>query len=198
MLQDMLAFILVVVVLTNQSGVYGTTILSSIGPYKAVTERFLDFEHSESQNHSRPWRWHLRTTHFNPQKPKEIQLLNGNVTAVNRTFDDSLPAAVILDIRSNNQWKENAFVFRFRKRACTALRTNIPFFYDALFKKSEMKGVCSHGPGVYEVNNVPVEWTFPNVPIMPYGVYRFRLMCGREEDLIFSGAAECRLVPRLE
>ncbi|XP_052124758.1 uncharacterized protein LOC127749672 [Frankliniella occidentalis] len=191
----MSAFIFVVVVLahTSQRVICGTTIYSAIGPYRAFTERFY-----ECNPHPRPWRWHFRTTRFNPYKPKEIQLLTGNITLGNKSFDDSLPITVILDTRSNNQWKENAFIFTFKSRACTTIKTNIPVLYEQLFKKREINGVCSHQPGVYEVNNAPVEWIFPNFPMMPYGFYKFKIKFGTAENLIMCGVVECRIIPRLE
>ncbi|XP_052131207.1 uncharacterized protein LOC113209239 isoform X2 [Frankliniella occidentalis] len=169
-------------------------ILMCQGPYVTYGERFYT---CEPDNRLLPWTLRLRGSHFNPQKPKEAQLITGNVTAVNETFDDSCWIKVILDLRSNNQWKENNFVFSFRRNACHALRSNIPKFYEHIFKKrADDKGACILKPGVYAVNNTPIDWSFPNVPIFPYGQYRFRMTFGRGEDLFACWVAETKCLPK--
>ncbi|XP_026277358.2 uncharacterized protein LOC113205816 [Frankliniella occidentalis] len=145
-----------------------------------------------------PWRWFLRATHFNPYKPKELQRLTGNITVTNGTFDDNCSGEVTAAARSNNQWKENAFVARFRNKGCQAVKENIPGFYN-LFKDKEVKGtgMCKFPTGLYEVNNAPVNWSFPNFPILPYGQYRFRLKALKAETLMACLLVDAKVVPRL-
>ncbi|XP_026284624.1 uncharacterized protein LOC113210729 isoform X2 [Frankliniella occidentalis] len=152
----------------------------------------------ESDNQPLPWRWYLRATHFNPLKPKELQRITGNVTATSGSFDNSDWLKVIADTRSNNQWKENAFVFKFNNGACRHFKINSPGFYGLLLKKREVKGACVFKPGVYEFNDAPLNWTFPNFPIIPYGQYRFRMMVGKAENLYACWVVEGRTIPKLE
>ncbi|XP_026286175.1 uncharacterized protein LOC113211870 [Frankliniella occidentalis] len=186
---------LVLLALMSQGGTHGKAINSFLGPYIMYTDRFYL---CEPDKRPLPWRWHLRTTHFNPRKPKEKQLLTGNLTGVNMSFDDSCWMKVILDARSNNQWKENAFIFLVKSKACTRYRAGAPALYDLFFRKREINGMCSHQPGVYAVENATLEWTFPNIPIMPYGHYRYRMMLGKAENLLMCGALEASLIPKVE
>lgn len=52
---------------------------------------------------------------------------------------------VTLASRSNNQWKENAFVLNFKNKACSEWRTNMPDFCRKLFKMAD-KGPCRIAP----------------------------------------------------
>ncbi|XP_052122366.1 uncharacterized protein LOC113213664 [Frankliniella occidentalis] len=149
----------------------------------------------ELQNRTPAWKWNIHTTRFNPYKPREILLLSGNVTGVNGSLDDNCWGKIILDVWRNNQWKENAFVFFRKDKACTHIKTNVPTLYEPLFKKRETKGQCILKPGVYELNNAPVKWVFPNIPIMPYGRYRFRMTGGRTESYTCM-ACELTVIPK--
>ncbi|XP_052126295.1 uncharacterized protein LOC127749994 [Frankliniella occidentalis] len=190
-------FLLVPLVLMCQQGIHGKAIHSVAGPFVTYGERFYSCEPDNRLD--LPWKWHLRGTHFNPHKPKEPQLLTGNVTGVNETIDDGCWAKVIVDIRSNNQWKANNFVCSFKRNACQALRSNIPKFFEGMFKKrADDKGACILKPRVYAVNSTPIDWTFPNIPIFPYGQYRFRLTFGRGENLYACWVAETKVVPKPE
>ncbi|XP_026288122.1 uncharacterized protein LOC113213315 [Frankliniella occidentalis] len=187
-------FLLVLLVLICQKGIYGKVMNSLIGPYISHVDRFYN---CEQDNHLLPWEWHLRGSHFNPHKPKELQLITGNVTGVNVTLDNSYWGKVILDSRSNNQWKENNFIFYYRRNACQALRSNLPNFFEQIFKKrADDKSACILKPGVYDVNSTPVDWTFPNVPIFPYGQYRFRMMFGIGANLQACLVAETKVLPK--
>ncbi|KAK3914355.1 Glycosyltransferase family 92 protein [Frankliniella fusca] len=53
----------------------GKTIHSFAGPYTVYADRFYNSEKEEC-----PWKWYLRVTHFNPQKPSELQIITGNIT----------------------------------------------------------------------------------------------------------------------
>ncbi|XP_026286009.1 uncharacterized protein LOC113211750 isoform X2 [Frankliniella occidentalis] len=185
--------LLVAVALMFPAVIHGKVINSVIGPYIAYGERFYM---CEPDNRPLPWRWFLRATHFNPLKPKELQRVTGNVTATSGTLDDSGWVKVIVDTRSNNQWKENAYVFKFNNRACQTVKVNAPGIYEQLLKKREVKGACMFKAGVYEINDAPVDWSFPNVPILPYAQYRFRLMIGNAETLNACWVAEARVIPK--
>ncbi|XP_026286185.1 uncharacterized protein LOC113211881 [Frankliniella occidentalis] len=151
----------------------------------------------EPDNRPLPWRWWVRATHFNPLKPKALQRLTGNVTSTSGIFGDNEWAKTIVDVRSNNQWKENAFVFKFNNKACQTLKVNIPGFYEVVLKKREVKGACMFKAGVYEFNDAPIDWTCPNVPIMPYGHYRVRIMIGKAETLYVCWVIEAKAIPKL-
>ncbi|XP_052130157.1 uncharacterized protein LOC127751120 isoform X1 [Frankliniella occidentalis] len=175
-------------------GIYGKAFNSLVGPYIAYTEQFSLCD--PDPNHPIAWKWYLRSTHFNPFKPKELQLVTGNITGLIDIGDD-YGGVAILDIRSNNQWKENAFVFSYKKNVCRAIRDNIPGFTSVFFK-IKPTGPCIFKRGFYEVNNAPIDWTFPNVPVMPYGHYRFKLMMSKAGQYDTCYVAECRIIPKLE
>ncbi|XP_052122250.1 uncharacterized protein LOC127749169 [Frankliniella occidentalis] len=190
-----LAFQLVLLALVCQEGNPGKVIHSVIGPYIAYSERFYMCEPNSSLL---PWTLNLRGSHFNPYKPKKLQLLTGNVTGVNVLLDKHGWTKIILDIRSNNQWKENAFVFNFNKKgACQVCKEQGPNFYKQIFK-GEDKGACIIQPGVYEANNTPVDWINPKVPLMPYGSYRFRLTFGNAENLYACWVIHAKTIPKTD
>ncbi|XP_026272745.2 uncharacterized protein LOC113202630 [Frankliniella occidentalis] len=187
----MMLFILLALALLCH--VSGKAINTFAGPYKVVPERFYM---CEPDNRVLPARWYLRISHFNPHKPKELQLLTGNITVQSVSMDNSAWVKGNIDVRSNNQWKKNAFVGSFNNSACRALKENIPGFYDVFFKKKEIGGVCSIKPGVYEVNDAPVDWNFPKAPIFPYGQYRFRLLFGKAEKMYSCFVVENTVIPK--
>lgn len=47
----------------------------------------------------------------------------------------------VLDSRSNNQWKENAFVFNL-PAACSAIREHIPDLFRVMFGGLSKRGPC--------------------------------------------------------
>ncbi|XP_052124572.1 uncharacterized protein LOC127749637 isoform X2 [Frankliniella occidentalis] len=172
-------------------GSHEKAINSFAGPYVAYADRFINCEQQYA------WRMYLRATHFNPQKPNELQLLNGNLTAT-KGFDDNCWAKVYLDIRNNNQWKENAFVFEFKDKACTTLRTNLPGPANIFFGKGNgERKPCVIPPGVHKADQEPVDWTFPKFPVMPYGHYKFRLNSNANE-IILCLQVECHIIPKLK
>ncbi|XP_052133640.1 uncharacterized protein LOC113217293 [Frankliniella occidentalis] len=129
-----MSLILIALALVSQAGIHGKAFNSVLGPYISYGERFYMCE--EPNNRPLAWTWYLRATHFNPLKPNELQRLTGNLTIADVPFDNSLWAKVIADVRSNNQWKENAFIFRF-KGAYRSLKQNIPGFYERVLKRGE-------------------------------------------------------------
>ncbi|XP_034244362.1 uncharacterized protein LOC117647001 isoform X2 [Thrips palmi] len=76
---------------------------------------------------------HIRATHFNPLRPYDLQLLTGNFTIKENIGDDSW-SLVDMAVRSNNEWKENAFVFNFPKMGCSGMREQFPNFYRIISK----------------------------------------------------------------
>ncbi|XP_052128452.1 uncharacterized protein LOC113215105, partial [Frankliniella occidentalis] len=159
-----------------KDGIHGKAINSFAGPYTAYIERFYTCEN----NVAMAWRVYFRTSHFNPQKPRELQRLTGNVTGVNVTLDDSLWCKVYFDVWAQNQWKENAFVFKFQDKACTMLRVLTPDYYEKILNQSaSAESACIIKPGIYVVYNTPVKWEFPKIPIMPYGRYKAKIFSGK-------------------
>ncbi|XP_052130795.1 uncharacterized protein LOC127751367 isoform X2 [Frankliniella occidentalis] len=96
------------------------------------------------------------------------------------SIDDSAWVRVNLDVRNNNQWKENAFIFDFKDKACSMISSHIPGFYHVVFDKDGKapKSPCIIPAGVYVVNQEPIDWTFPNFPVLPYGHYQFKIRIG--------------------
>ncbi|XP_052125623.1 uncharacterized protein LOC127749837 [Frankliniella occidentalis] len=185
-----MSFLLVPLALMFQEGIHGKAINSLMGPYIVYVERLYMCEPNL------PSPWYVRASHFNPHKPKDLQLLTGNAT-FSSTYDDSTWVKVIIDVRSNNQWKENAFVFNFKKNGCRAFRDNIPQIYKDVFKQGEVKGPnCTLKAGVIKFNNTPANWTFPNFPIMPYGHYRYRVRFGQLEKLYACWAVDGWIIPK--
>ncbi|XP_026287640.2 uncharacterized protein LOC113212972 [Frankliniella occidentalis] len=188
-----LASQLALLCLVFQEGSHRKVINSLIGPYIAYGERFYMCEPNGSLL---PWTWYLRGSHFNPYKPKVLQLMTGNVTGV-VPFDDRGWTKIVVDLRSNNQWKENAFVFNFNKRGpCSVCKEHVPSAFKQFLLKGEDEGACPRPPGVYEVNDTAVGWTFPSVPIIPYGTYRFRVTFGIAENLHGCWVADAKTVPK--
>ncbi|XP_052129807.1 uncharacterized protein LOC127750993 [Frankliniella occidentalis] len=176
-----------------QKGTHSKAINSFAGPYTLYTERFYMCE----LNRSFPaWGWHFRTTRFNPYKPREIQLLTGNLT-VSQPMDDSSWGKIVMDVWAHDQWKENSFVFEFKNKGCTNLKQNIPSFYEHAFKKRETKASCIIRPGVYELNDAPVKWEYPNLPIMPYGRYRLKMKAGNT-DPYCCFMVDVRVIPKVD
>ncbi|XP_052128220.1 uncharacterized protein LOC127748621 isoform X2 [Frankliniella occidentalis] len=114
------------------------------GPWTANVERF---SMCEEPNRPLYWRWFFRTSHYNPQKPTELQLLTGNKTGRDVPYDDSLWMKISFAVWSNNQWKENSFVMYFQDKACSNIRDNLfPDFYRKVYKKTDTTGVCTISP----------------------------------------------------
>ncbi|XP_026289006.2 uncharacterized protein LOC113213990 [Frankliniella occidentalis] len=184
---------IVALALISPLGIHGKVLNNFMGPFIAYTERF---SLCESNNQPLPWRWHLRGTHFNPAKPRESQLLTGNITGEKYPLDNKSWAKVVIDVRSNNQWKENGFIFSFKDKACQNFKDHIPTVYELFFKKNETKGECKIEPGVYEVENGPIRWVFPKFPIGFYGHFRFKLMFGMDEIQYACMSVDCKTIPK--
>ncbi|KAK3913375.1 Cathepsin D [Frankliniella fusca] len=120
------------------------------------------------------WRWHARFSHFKPARPLEPQRFTGNISGTT-IFNDSYWGRLVLDSRSNNQWKENAFVFNFPSAACTALLQNAGHMKQ-LLKPLVRDKPCAILPGVAVFNDQTLTQAYPNIPVLPYGEFRLRAM----------------------
>ncbi|KAK3926236.1 GTPase Obg [Frankliniella fusca] len=87
----------------------------------------------------------------------------------------SLQGRLVLDSRSNNQWKENAFVFNFPNGACTGLFQNAGFIKQMLGHQYREKP-CAVLPGAITRTDYPLKVAYPNIPVLPYGEFRGRAM----------------------
>ncbi|XP_052120995.1 uncharacterized protein LOC127748965 [Frankliniella occidentalis] len=179
------------VAIVNQEGTDGKSIRSFAGPFISYADRFYQCEKEGK------WSWNMRVSHFNPQKPKQLQVLSGNLTAP-VPIDDSAWVRVNLDVRNNNQWKENSLVIDFKDKACSMIATHIPGFYHLMFDKDGKapKSPCVIPAGVYVANQEPVDWTFPKFPVLPYGHYQFKIKIGSAKDLIACLIVECHVIPK--
>ncbi|XP_034231402.1 uncharacterized protein LOC117639642 [Thrips palmi] len=126
----------------------------------------------------------LRLSHFNPQRPYDPQMISGYLT-FKEDFGDGYMTSVAIDKRSNNQWKENFFLMKFSNMGCSAMRNQIPDLYRIFVETTgapkSKKVPCVIRAGHYIWKNESVNWNFPNVPIVPYGHYRFRLRCAAND-----------------
>ncbi|XP_026284249.1 uncharacterized protein LOC113210453 [Frankliniella occidentalis] len=183
---SMLYAIVALVALLHQPVTQGKAITPFAGPWFAWTEKFSVCEGQY------PWSWNIKTTPYNPQK-HELQLISGNVTG-DKTIDDNFWLKVVMDLRSKNQWSNKGLTFEFKNKACTAVVSNIPGFYSLFFGKE--KKPCSIDPGVYRVDQEPIDWNFPNFPIVPYGHYKFRIMSGIGNDMAVCLINEVHLIPK--
>ncbi|XP_052126728.1 uncharacterized protein LOC127750128 [Frankliniella occidentalis] len=181
------------ILLCQDEGIHGKAINSFAGPYICYVDRFYNCEN----NVELAWTFRLRVSHFNPQKPRELQRLTGNITGVNTTVDDSLGVKIIVDLWAQNQWKQNAFIYPFPDKGCTLIRVLVPHFYSQILKQKETKGKCILKPGIYEANNTPVEWVFPKVPIFPYGRYRTAVIFSKAEKQVGCFTAEAVMIPKV-
>ncbi|XP_034240132.1 uncharacterized protein LOC117644630 [Thrips palmi] len=147
----------------------------------------------------------IRPSHFNPIRPFEKQTLQGYMRSSYNVSDDLL-AHVDMAIRSNNQWKDNAFVFNFPNSGCTALREHLPDMYRIVAKYTgaplDKKKPCIIPGGYFDFKNETISWTFPHFPVMPYGRYKFRISA-RHMSVVktttvphFCVYADCEIIPK--
>ncbi|XP_034256781.1 uncharacterized protein LOC117654311 [Thrips palmi] len=144
----------------------------------------------------------VRPSHFNPSRPFDRQTLTGyfkpKVNVTNNNW-----ARVDLAVRSNNQWKDNAFVLNFRNSACSTMREHVPDFFRIVAKHSgattDTKAPCVIPAGHFAFKNESVAWTFPSFPVMPYGRYKFRATGGFSKSTAhpsFCVAVDCEVIPK--
>ncbi|XP_026274207.1 uncharacterized protein LOC113203641 [Frankliniella occidentalis] len=170
------------------------------GPYIGYVDRFIDFCAEKDYNHIAELE--AQITRFNPNKPFALQAITGNFTYTgNRGFDDTYWSRFRLDSRSSDDrgWINNAFVFNFPAKGCSALRDNIPDFARVMIGEAFVNSPsCLVKPGVYIVDNQPVNWSFPNVPIMPYGHWRAHIAYGKIKSPTadFCASFEAHTIPR--
>ncbi|XP_052129917.1 uncharacterized protein LOC127751044 [Frankliniella occidentalis] len=137
-----------------------------------------------------------RFSHFNPRRPFDKQTLSGNIT-VPVPIDDTWWGSITLDIRSNNQWKSNAFIFNITQHFCSAMRKNVPGYFHAAFGLDpNSKAPCLIPNGTHTFKDEPVSWDPPNVPIMPYGFYRSHNVGGVGRHMHACYLTECHIIPK--
>ncbi|KAJ1523171.1 hypothetical protein ONE63_001062 [Megalurothrips usitatus] len=104
---------------------------------------------------------------------------------------------MIIDSRSNNQWKENAFVLHSKTMACTLAQANVPDVARIFFRgiKCPIPAVCTNFTNKFI--DEPVAFVFPNAPIMPYGIWRFRTLSGLGGDTIGCWVVEAVTIPKV-
>ncbi|XP_052128231.1 uncharacterized protein LOC113211198 [Frankliniella occidentalis] len=128
-------------VTTLQSANGAKRIPNTAGPWDVWIERFSMCSDDDK-------RVQMKFSHYNPNKKFEPQVWTGLMN-VTHEFTDDWWANAILDVRNNNQWKENAFIFKFPKRGCSAARDYPPpDFYEYFSVKGTpclVKQVCSIG-----------------------------------------------------
>ncbi|XP_034236947.1 uncharacterized protein LOC117642645 [Thrips palmi] len=170
----------------------GDQYTSFAGPFLAYVHRLYPCQTNGSTT------LHIRASHFNPAKPWMKQTLTGN-TSMTFTITDVYWGRARMDVRSNNQWKENAFVFKLPGGACSILRGNIPSLFRILYNgvAADPKSPCRIPKGTYEFEDEPVDWVFPNAPIMPYGFYRFLGSFGLGSTIETCITAECQIIPKV-
>ncbi|XP_034232191.1 uncharacterized protein LOC117640074 isoform X1 [Thrips palmi] len=165
---------------------------SFAGPYIA-------FAHSwESCPSDKTLELLFRPSHFSRSRPYDLQTISGNISFKGEITDNILTDAD-LAIWSNNQWKENAFIFRIPRSGCSVVRDDIPDFFRILTKYNGARRDPCVVPAAHSVlKNEPVNWTFPHFPIMPYGRYRFQFRARktREGPAILCVSVDCEVIPK--
>ncbi|XP_052129906.1 uncharacterized protein LOC113207100 isoform X2 [Frankliniella occidentalis] len=140
----------------------------NLGPWIADVKRVYACDHPKNE-----LRLRSNITHFNPARPFAPQTLTAFANFTH-DLDDSQWARGKVDIRSNNQWKENAFVLNFRNRACTAAKENLP---PELAQYFHLGTPCVSKAGTHNIV-VNMTWRYVNFPVMPYGTYRAEFSSG--------------------
>ncbi|XP_052133241.1 uncharacterized protein LOC127752323 [Frankliniella occidentalis] len=159
------------------------------GPWNVWIERFTTCSEDDK-------RISLKISHFNPSKKFENQVWNGFINFTEE-MDDTWWSKGVLDVRSNNQWKENAFVFFFPKNGCSSAREILTEMFSKYFGK---KGTpCRLVKRCIYFENTTVAHEYPRFPIMPYGYYRFKITAGvtgaKEPEYCFRML--CHIIPKI-
>ncbi|XP_034248437.1 uncharacterized protein LOC117649640 [Thrips palmi] len=141
----------------------------------------------------------LRCSHFNPAKPYEKQTLTGNYT-LKEDLTDSMWARVTFAVWSNNEWKQNAFIINYPRRACTMVRELAPdlFRIMAPSQPQEKAAPCVIPAGMTIWKNEPIAWEFPKMKVMPYARYLLHVEMGSNTSRTIKVCAEAdsALMPR--
>ncbi|XP_034231403.1 uncharacterized protein LOC117639643 [Thrips palmi] len=171
----------------------GKSINSFAGPYIVYVNTF-EMCPSDGTHTS-----HLRLSHFNPARPFSRQTLTGNVT-LRKDFTDNYMIFVDLATRSNNQWKENAFIMNFPKVGCSTWREQVPeffhFFANISGASEDKNKPCRIPAGEYIFKNEPMKWRTPNFKVMPYGRYRMRIKIRDGPTVVGCNELDCEAIPR--
>ncbi|XP_034241661.1 uncharacterized protein LOC117645510 [Thrips palmi] len=172
---------------------------SKKGPFIAYAR---SFERCDSQEQY-TYTLDLRPSHFNPARPFETQTVSGNMS-MKKELDDNLWVRVSMALRSNNEWKENAFIFKFPGNACSSIREHLPAIFRLLSKATnttpakDRRQPCVFPRGSHTIENEPMKWEFPKFKIMPYGRYKFRVQMGAvgSQENLFCNWVDCEVIPR--
>ncbi|XP_034253668.1 uncharacterized protein LOC117652687 [Thrips palmi] len=179
--------------LLNPDLVCSKTINTFAGPYISYTTRF------DPCPSDGTFAINLRPSHFHPARPFERQTVSGNFTILS-PFDETYWLRVDMAGRSNNQWKENAFIFNFPRGACSTLRDHLPDFFAMIAQGNPTKNVSCplEASGTHEVKNEPTSWVFPKFKTMPYGRFKFTLRVGDDTNRAprFCTAVDMTNIPR--
>ncbi|KAE8737286.1 hypothetical protein FOCC_FOCC017251 [Frankliniella occidentalis] len=142
---------------------------------------------------------YVRPSHFrNPaQVQTELQRMTGNIT-FHLPGNDSFWIYLKLDVRNNNQWKENAFVFNIPGGGCTAMRTYAPEAYQTVFKRDpNLRETCTFPKGIHQINDMPLNFSFPKMAVMQYGHWRVQFTGGIRRRTTLCMMAEAKTLPKL-
>ncbi|XP_052129051.1 uncharacterized protein LOC113202244 [Frankliniella occidentalis] len=174
--------------------VVGKNIPSFAGPYMVVLISAYDcpdnLDYFDSVN--------MRFSHFNPAAPYQKQRAYGNST-FKTDYDDRRWGSVIADIRSNNQWKLNAFHFNKTKNNCSDCRKDSPQWFRAMYNQDpNAPGPCLVKKGLYIMNGTAVDhFNAPRIPVLPYGHYRLRAINGIQNRMLGCMMSEIKVIPKL-
>ncbi|XP_026289098.1 uncharacterized protein LOC113214058 isoform X1 [Frankliniella occidentalis] len=140
------------------------------GPWDAWLER-ADMCNANADDE----RIQVKFSHYNPNKKFVPQTWSGFAN-LSREMDDSWWVKAPLAIRSNNQWKENAFVFYFPTKGCSNGRDIAPACLKPFFTKAGTP--CLIKQQVIQFQNTTMPMEFPKLPRLVYGYYRLELSAG--------------------
>ncbi|KAK3912925.1 Major facilitator-type transporter ecdC [Frankliniella fusca] len=110
---------------------------------------------------------------------KKLQRITGNATLI-QPLTDKGSIVIRAASRSNNQWKENALILKFPK-VCQSLMDSFPDFVRKIYKIEpddfrKNSKPCVIPKGVYEAEDVPVNWTMPRITVLPYSTWRMQFI----------------------
>ncbi|XP_052122304.1 uncharacterized protein LOC113214058 isoform X2 [Frankliniella occidentalis] len=160
------------------------------GPWDAWLER-ADMCNANADDE----RIQVKFSHYNPNKKFVPQTWSGFAN-LSREMDDSWWVKAPLAIRSNNQWKENAFVFYFPTKGCSNGRDIAPACLKPFFTKAGTP--CLIKQQVIQFRNTTMKLEFPKVPHLVYGHYRLELSAGpKNEKSEYCVNAIVHIIPKV-
>ncbi|XP_034250263.1 uncharacterized protein LOC117650771 [Thrips palmi] len=142
---------------------------------------------------------HIRTTHFNPSRPFDLQIATTNLSLKVDVADHFW--LVSFSVTGPRERKENAFHFKFPNVGCSVIRAHAPGIFSIISKHTgasmDKNEPCFIPKGEYYMTE-PVNMTFPYFPMMVYGRYRLHLQCRDAPKLPvkFCGYMDFEIIPR--